>query len=380
MNHKEIAERLIEWHDPEQRLLPWRNAAAGFRAPYAVWISEIMAQQTRLETVADYFVRWMERFPTIEALAAADQQDVLTIWQGLGYYARARNLHKAAQQVIADHDGVLPNNRVDLLKLPGIGEYTAGAILSMAFAKPEPVLDGNVKRVLSRLADVAEPVDERATIKAMWAVARDLVEAAPDGSAGALNEALMEFGAKLCTPTSPRCLICPLVAHCLAAQNGTQHERPVMLPKKKVPHFDVAAGVVWQGDPFESKLLIAQRPQDGMLGGLWEFPGGKEEEADGGLEACLRRELVEELAIRVAVGEQIATVKHAYTHFKITLVAFHARFLGGAGDHADPQAIGCADWRWIDFSELDDFPFPVTDRKVIDALHKEYDKMRGSKR
>lgn len=363
-----IAERLIEWHDPDQRVLPWRDAAAGFRAPYAVWISEIMAQQTRLETVADYFVRWMARFPTVEALAAADQQDVLSVWQGLGYYARARNLHKAAQVVVAEHGGELPRDRAALLKLPGIGEYTAGAILSMAFAQPEPVLDGNVKRVLSRLADVAEPVDERATVKRMWGMARELVEAAPEGSAGALNEALMEFGAKLCTPSSPQCLICPLRDVCVAAENGTQRERPVMLPKKKTPHFDVAAGVVWQGDPFVSKVLIAQRPQDGMLGGLWEFPGGKMEETDADLVACLRRELVEELAINVEVGEQIAVVKHAYTHFKITLVAFHARFVGGSKGNADPLAIGCADWRWVEFDEVDDFPFPVTDRKVIAEL------------
>lgn len=363
MDTVEIVQRLVAWHAVHQRDLPWRLVPAGERAAYAVWISEIMLQQTRVETVVDYFTRWMVRFPTIEALAAADQQDVLKAWEGLGYYARARNLHKAAQQLVAEYGGVVPSDRKTLLRLPGVGDYTVGAILSIAFNQPEPILDGNVKRVLSRLDDIAQPITETDTINLLWQLARAIVEAAPVGDAGACNEALMELGALICTPANPRCLICPLQELCRAAANGTQGERPVIPPKKRTPHYDVAAGIIWQGEPYQSKMLIAQRPPEGMLGGLWEFPGGKLEAIDAGLRACLRREIEEELAIQIEVGEQLTTVRHAYTHFRITLHAFHARHLSG-----DPQALGVADWRWVTLDDLAAFPFPVTDRKIIAAL------------
>ena len=358
-----LAERLVDWHTRHQRVLPWRDAPAGRRNAYRVWISEIMLQQTRVETVVDYFERWMARFPTVEALAAADLHDVLKQWEGLGYYARARNLHKAAQRVVAEHGGRLPDTRSAILALPGIGAYTAGAILSLAYAQPEPILDGNVKRVLARLFDIDRPIDEPAVLRELWSLARSLVEAAPAGRAGDCNEGVMELGATLCTPQSPRCLLCPLDDLCRAAASGTQAERPVMPPRKQTPHYDVAAGIIWQGEPYRSRVLIAQRPADGMLGGLWEFPGGKRDPEDVDLPACLRREIDEELAIAIDVGDLVMTVKHAYTHFRITLYAFHARHRAG-----EPRAIGCADWRWVDLADLERFPFPVTDQKIIAAL------------
>ncbi len=367
INAQAIAARLTLWHAAYQRDLPWRTAAAGVRDPYAVWISEIMLQQTRVEFVINYYKRWMLSFPTLAALAAADQQAVLKAWEGLGYYARARNLHKAAQAIVAEHGGQVPTDRKTLLALPGIGDYTVGAILSIAFNQPEPILDGNVKRVLSRLADIDQPINETATLNTLWQLARELVEAAEPDQAGACNEAIMELGALICTPTNPRCLICPLNELCLAAAHGTQHERPIIPPKKQTPHYDVAAGIIWQGEPYTSKVLIAQRPPNGMLGGLWEFPGGKLEADDADLAACLRREIEEELAIEIIVGEQLTTVKHAYTHFRITLHAFHARHMGG-----EPQSIGVADWRWVALDELDAFPFPVTDQKIIGALRGNY--------
>lgn len=360
-----IAVLLATWHDQQQRSLPWRSAPAGRRDPYAVWVSEIMAQQTRVETVVDYFQRWMARFPSIAALAAADQQQVLKVWEGLGYYARARNLHHAAQVVMADHGGELPRDRAALRKLPGIGDYTVGAILSLAYNEPEPILDGNVKRVLSRVADIDTPIEESATLRQLWGLARAVVEAAAPGRAGVVNEALMELGATVCTPTNPRCLLCPIAAHCLAAQRGTQAQRPVTLPKRQIPHVDVAAGVIWEGTPGMSRLLIAQRPQSSMLGGLWEFPGGKLEPDDADLPACLRREIQEELGIEIAVGDLLTTVRHTYTHFRMTLHVFHATWTGGT-----PQALGCADWRWVTLDELDAFPFPVTDQKVVAAVHR----------
>lgn len=361
-----VARALAAWHTAQQRALPWRTAPPGARDPYTVWISEIMAQQTRLETVVDYYTRWMTRFPTVRALAAAEQQEVLKLWEGLGYYARARNLHKAAQQIVEQHGGDVPRTRQELLALPGIGEYTVGAILSLAFNQPAPLLDGNVKRVLSRLTDLADPIDKPAVVRHLWELAQIVVESAPPDLPGAVNESLMELGATVCTPQNPRCLLCPVAAYCRAAARGTQSQRPVTSPRKATPHFDVAAGVIWQGEAHNSQLLIAQRPQDGMLGGLWEFPGGKQEPSDMDLPACLAREIHEELGMEIAVGAPVAVVPHAYTHFRITLHAYHARHVGGT-----PQAIGVADWRWINFDELDAFPFPVTDQKVIAALRAE---------
>ncbi|MEZ4833483.1 MAG: NUDIX domain-containing protein [Caldilineaceae bacterium] len=253
-----------------------------------------------------------------------------------------------------------------ILALPGIGEYTAGAILSMAFGQAEPILDGNVKRAVSRLWDIAQPITETGTLRQLWTHARAVAEASMPGEAGVVNEGLMELGATICTPQNPRCLICPLVDLCAANAAGTQHLRPVTPPRKRTPHYDVAAGVIWRGDPFVSDLLIAQRPEDGLLGGLWEFPGGKLEADDADLRACLRREISEELAVDIAVGEAVTVVKHAYTHFRITLHAFHARLVEG-----EPQTIGVADWRWVDFAELGEFPFPVTDQKIIAALREE---------
>jgi A/G-specific adenine glycosylase len=361
----EISRRLVIWHGEHQRVLPWRDAPAGQRDPYSVWVSEIMLQQTRVETVAAYYRRWMARLPSLEALAATDLQEVLKLWEGLGYYARARNLHRAARQVASNHAGKLPADRRALLALPGIGEYTAGAILSLAFNQPEPILDGNVKRVLSRLADIDQPINQPATLAQLWRLAREMVEAAPVDSAGVCNEALMELGATICTPENPRCLICPLVDLCAAARHGTQHERPVTPPRKSTPHVDVAAGVIWQGEAFHSPLLVSQRPAHKMLGGLWEFPGGKLEPSDANLPTCLQREIAEELGIEIAVGEQFIVLHHAFTHFRMTMHVFHARHTGG-----EPQAIGCADWRWLSLDQLDALPFPVTDQKIIAALRK----------
>lgn len=360
-----IVEPLVQWYEEHQRALPWRMAPAGERAGYAVWISEIMAQQTRVETVVEYYLRWMERFPTVEALAAADQQEVLKLWEGLGYYARARNLHRAAQQVVEQHGGQLPQSRAELLKLPGIGEYTVGAICSLAFGQAEPILDGNVKRVVSRLADIETPINESGTLKELWRLARELVEAAPAGQAGMLNEALMELGATVCVPAKPRCLICPIHEQCAAVRQGTQMQRPVVQPRKKTPHYDVTVGVIWQGQPFASPFLIGQRPQSGMLGGMWELPGGKLMDEDGMFQACLQREVAEKLAIEIKdiQDESFAQVRHAYTHFRITLHGFQAYYLAGEAHSSFYTA-----WRWVELAELDDYPFPVTTQKIFNIL------------
>jgi A/G-specific adenine glycosylase len=354
-----IAAALLIWIDAGQlRDLPWR---AEPRDPYAVWVSEIMLQQTQVATVIPYLQRWLERFPTVEALAAADLGDVLKAWEGLGYYSRARNLHKSAQIVVEQHGGRLPAERRALLALPGIGKYTAGAILSIAFGQAAAVLDGNVKRVLARVYDVDGEIGKSSTETHLWHLAEALVAAVEPQQAGPLNEALMDLGAMICLPQAPRCLLCPLHAPCLARQRGTQEERPVRAVRKPLPHFDVTAAVLRRpGRP--EQFLIAQRPPEGMLGGLWEFPGGKRHEGES-LHDCLRREMQEELAVEVEVGQPVAVVKHAYTHFRITLHAFECQLLGG-----EPQPIGVADWRWVTLNDLASYAFAVTDQKIILAL------------
>ena len=358
---RQFADRLTAWLAQEQRDLPWRSGPAGARDPYAVWVSEVMAQQTQLAVVVGYFKRWMARFPTVESLAAADQQDVLKLWEGLGYYSRARNLHSAAQIVACEFDGELPRTRRELLRLPGIGEYTAGAILSLAFGLPEPVLDGNVKRVFSRLWDIEEAIDARATEQRLWKYAQEMVGAS--SRPGAVNEGLMELGALLCRPRTPLCPDCPLQANCLAYARGVEKLRPVRSARKETPHFDVAAAVIWEGTPSASRFLIAQRPGDGLLGGLWSFPGGRREPEDEDLPACLKRAISRELGLSITVGGQVTTVEHAFTHFRMTLYVFHARIRSGS-----PQAVDVVDWRWVTLDEVERYPCPVADRKIVGAL------------
>ncbi len=244
--------------------MPWRNHPD----PYAVWVSEIMLQQTRVETVIPYFEKWMNLFPNVNALANSSEQDVLNAWEGLGYYSRARNLHKAAKIVASKFNGELPRDLTELRSLPGIGRYTVGAIASMAFGMDEPTLDGNLRRVFSRLFDVDIFADSPAGEKILWELAAQNL---PKGQAGDYNQALMDLGSMICIPKNPRCLLCPLMKICEARQHGTQDLRPVLKPKKVVPQYVHAAAVIIQ----RGRVLLAQRPLDGLLGGMWEFPNAR---------------------------------------------------------------------------------------------------------
>ena len=352
-----ISSLLLAWWDAGHADLPWRRTLD----PYAIWVAEIMLQQTQITAVIPYYERWLARFPTVEALAAAPLEDVLKLWEGLGYYSRARNLHAAARVVVEEHGGQLPRTVDQLTRLPGIGRYTAGAITSIAFDTPAPVLDGNVVRVLSRLFDLDEDVTRPAARRRLWQLAEDVL---PVSRTGDFNQALMELGQQICLPQNPRCLICPLSAVCLARQRGTQPERPVRPPRRHTPHFDVVAAVIWRdGAPSATgRFLIARRPLDGLLGGLWEFPGGKVE-ADETPAAALRREIREELALEIEPGGPLTPVAHAYTHFRITLLPFHATLLSG-----EPQHLGVIDHAWVTLDEVDQYAFAVTDRKIIAQL------------
>ncbi len=351
------ATALLHWMASARRDLPWRQR----RDPYAVWVSEIMLQQTQVATVIPYFERWLARFPDIATLAAAPLDAVLKTWEGLGYYARGRNLHRAAQLIVAQHGGELPRERAALLALPGIGRYTAGAILSLAYGQPEPVLDGNVRRVLCRLCDVAEDPRLPAVEARLWEMAAALVAAAPPGRAGDLNEALMELGALVCTPGAPACDVCPLAPRCLARQRGTQTARPVRAAKAPTPYYDVTAGVVSDA---AGRLLIVRRPDTGLLGGLWGFPGGTAQ-PDEPLPAAVERSVREQVGITVTAGALLAQVRHAYTHFRITLHAFACTWTSGT-----PVCVTCAETRWVTPETLTDYAFPVTDRKIAEQVNR----------
>jgi A/G-specific adenine glycosylase len=346
-----LSEKLLEWYDVNSRDLPWR----GMKDPYAIWVSEIMLQQTRVETVIPYFERWMKRFPTLQYLADASEQDVLKAWEGLGYYSRGRNLHKAARRVVEQYEGKLPEERIELAKLPGIGEYTAGAIASMAFGKDEIALDGNIRRVLARLFDVELEARSPEGIQALETLARQNL---PSGRAGDFNQAMMDIGATLCTPRAPRCLLCPLAEMCKSLQLGTQEERPVLKARPAIPHIIVTAAII----QCNGKVLVAQRPTDGLLGGMWEFPGGKLEPGET-LDECLSREIDEELGVSILVGEPFGVYEHAYTHFRVTLHAFLCRLLEG-----EPRPIQARDLLWKEAPDLAQLPMGKIDRQIARAL------------
>ena len=316
-----------------------------------------MLQQTRVETVKPYYERWMSRFPDIRTLAEADEQEVLRLWEGLGYYSRARSIHKAAAKIVSDHNGIIPSDPAVLQKLPGIGSYTAGAIASMGYGLPFACLDGNIRRILARFYDIAEPVRTPETEKRLWKLAEENLDKDRPGD---WNEALMDLGSAVCLPENPQCLLCPIAENCMALQNGTVPERPVMIKAEPVPHYIVTAAVI--PDETGKRFLLTKRPSKGLLGGLWEFPGGKQEQGET-LEECLRREIREELDISVTVGNAFGVYKHAYTHFKVTLHAFFCLHTEG-----EPKPLASDELGWFTREELPSLPMGKIDRMIARNL------------
>ncbi len=314
-----------------------------------------MLQQTQVKTVIPYYGRWLKAFPTFRALAKAPLNLVLKEWEGLGYYSRARNLHALAKTVVQRYRGKLPSTPEELRALPGIGRYTAGAILSIAFDKNYPVLDGNVMRVLARHFAIRKDIRQPATQRELWELAERLL---PQGNAGDYNQALMELGATVCTPKNPWCATCPFQSTCLARRQNIQDTLPIKKKASPTPHYDIGAAVIHH----HGKILISQRPLDGLLGGLWEFPGGKKEPGES-LKQTVRREIREELGIEIEVGKKLAQVDHAYSHFKITLHAHDCVYLSGK-----VQALGVRAWRWVKPSELKRFAFPAANHPIIQKL------------
>jgi A/G-specific adenine glycosylase len=349
--HRRIARRLLRWFTKAQRDLPWRRT----RDSYLIWLSEVMLQQTRVETVIPYYERFVDRFPTVDDLAAADVDDVLALWAGLGYYGRARSLHRAARQIVSQHGGTVPKTLHELQALPGVGRYTAGAVASIAYGVRAPVLDGNVERVLCRLFAVSGNPKGGSTRKRLWTIAEALL---PRTRPGDLNQALMELGATVCTPREPLCGQCPVRVMCRAFEDGRQLDLPQLPKRKEVPHFDIGLGIVWR----RQRLLIAKRPYDAMLGGLWEFPGGKRRDGET-LRETVRREVEEETGLRVRLLGHLTTCRHAYSHFRVTLHAYDCTSPRGRA-----RPLGSEACRWVTVAELPEYPFPSGSMKVIRSL------------
>jgi A/G-specific adenine glycosylase len=341
---------LLAWFDQHRRAMPWRDDPR----PYRVWISEMMLQQTQVDTVRPYFDRFIERFPTVKALATADQQDVLRIWEGLGYYARARNVHKAAAVIIKDRGGKIPREALELRKLPGIGDYAAAAIASIAHDERIPAIDGNVLRVFTRFWAIRDDIGKQRMRRDL---ATRLKPYLPD-RAGDFNQAVMELGALVCKPRHPDCKACPLRRHCKARSQGLTGQLPVKAKRGKIPHYDVGVAVVIR----RGRALIAQRSPERMLGGLWEFPGGKQEQGET-IEEAIVRELIEETGLQVTPKERLCTISHAYSHFKVTLHVFSCLAPSGRAQAHEHDEV-----RWVPVSELGDYPFPTSNRKIVDLL------------
>jgi A/G-specific adenine glycosylase len=345
-----LTREALDWYANAGRDLPWRHSCD----PYAIWVSEIMLQQTQVKTVIPYYHRWLAQFPTVEHLALADLQQVLKAWEGLGYYSRARNLHRAAQEIMQYHHGVFPTQLEDVLALPGIGRTTAGGILSAAFNQPVAILDGNVKRVLARL--VALPVPPTKATKQLWQLSEALLDREHPRE---FNQALMDLGATVCTPKNPDCNSCPWIPHCQAYNLGIQSQLPMRETSSPLPHKTIGVAVIWNE---QGQILIDRRRAQGLLGGLWEFPGGKIELGET-IEECIKREIKEELGIEIEVGDRLISIDHAYSHFRVTLNVHHCRHLTGV-----PQPIECDEVRWVTLDELDEFPFPKANIQIIAAL------------
>ena len=367
---KEFQNSLLVWFYDHKRNLPWRTEP---RNPYYVWLAETMLQQTQVISVIPYYERWLLRFPTLASLARASIDDVLKQWEGLGYYSRAQRLHTAARQLVNELDGVIPRNVDQLMALPGIGRYTAGAIASLAYSIDAPVLDGNVARILSRLIALTDMVQSKTAVDTLWNLTSDLL---PSGRAGEFNEALMDLGALVCTPRKPNCGQCPVAEYCTGYRCSDPTVFPVRKPKNSIPHKDIASIALI--DP-EGRLLLAQRPPHGLLGGLWEFPGGelnandKPLPVDGYEHAAIQ--LAKTIHETTGILCNISTpdfqyqVKHAFTHFRITRHIALIRMIESLP--LAQNSVFYSRLKWFTHSEISNIALTRSDAKILKLVQED---------
>lgn len=364
---------MLAWYDRHARDLPWRRTCS----PYHVWVSEVMLQQTQVATVVAYFERFIAAFPTIADLAAAEEQEVLRLWEGLGYYRRARQLHLAAKEIVAHHRGEFPSDPENVRRLPGIGRYTAGAILSIAFDQREAILEANTFRVYSRL--LAYRGDPRSTqgTRDLWAAAESWL---PRKRVGAFNQALMELGSELCLPKAPRCDQCPVAAICGAYTQGLEAQIPPPMTKPKIEQRHEIALVLKR----RGKVLLVQQPEGARWAGLWDFVRGPMPEANGTKKrklppkqlptGCIAA-IAEQVGCTPGTARHLATIRHSVTRFRITLDAYEAECTskGASSVSGNGQNRATGKTRWFRLDEVHQLPLNVTGRKLMQLLHERND-------
>ena len=351
-HYQDFRDALLVWFERHQREMPWRDTDD----PYRIWVSEVMLQQTQVKKVVDYYERFIARFPSVRDLAAAPLQDVLKVWEGLGYYARARNLHKAAQVIVNTLDGAIPLDYATFRKLPGVGDYSAAAVQSIAFNAPYAAVDGNIKRVLARLFLMDAPINDAKSAKVFQQQADALLDR---DAPGLFNQAVMELGAMVCRPQSPTCLVCPVNAFCEAFDTMRQDEFPKRRASKPTPEHHLAVGVIYNS---AGEVLITQRQLDGLLGGLWEFPGGEIAEGEAAEDACVRN-IAEVVNLSVTNVRYLTRVRHAFTHFKIVVAVFRCDYTAG-----EVVLNGPRDAKWVTVAALRDYPLPRATHKFLGEL------------
>lgn len=347
---------LINWFEQEQRDLPWREN----KDPYRVWVSEIMLQQTRVDTVIPYFNRFVNWFPTLDDFAEADEEKILKAWEGLGYYSRVRNLHSAVKEVKESYGSVVPDQPEEIAKLKGVGPYTAGAILSIAYDKPEPAVDGNVMRVLSRVLMIYEDIAKAKTRKTFETAVRALIS---HENPSAFNQALMELGALICTPGKPACLLCPVQSHCLAFVEGVQLDLPVKIQKKKTRDIPIVAAVITNG---KGAVLIHKRPAQGLLANLWQFPNFEMHSSLQSKRAFFEANFLETYGAKPTITDALVALDHTFSHLVWKLNAYQ----GILSTDIDEKVLAGHHLKWIDEAEVAEYAFSVSHQKIWAAYLK----------
>ncbi len=348
-----IQNKILSWFAENQRDLPWRKTYD----PYHVWISEVMLQQTQMERGVAYFKRWVKRFPDIGSVADGKEDEILKLWEGLGYYSRAHNIAKTAKILLKEYGANLPEDYQALLGLPGIGKYTAGAIMSLAFNQDYPIVDANVERLFARLFYIDSPIKGKSAQKKVWSKAKELI---PAGQARQFNQALMELGALVCKPKRPMCRVCPIDSFCKADLENAADQLPVLAKGKSSIRIEMVTGVLVH----DSKIFIQKRPANGVWANLWEFPGGRIEQGETP-EQALVREYCEETEFEVGNLQKIAVVKHTYTIHNITLHGFYCQL---HSSNPRPVLHAAQDYQWVIQERVKDFAFPAGHRKLIEII------------
>ena len=341
----EVSHNLIQWYIANNYSFPWRKSSD----PYKIWISEIMLQQTQVNTVIPYYNNWMALFSNVEILSRAPIQKVLKCWEGLGYYQRAHNIHETSKIIVQDFNGLIPDDYNNLISLKGIGDYTASAILSMAYNKKYPAIDGNLKRVVARISGIAN--FKKIIPKSKKIIMNFMTEDNP----GSVNQALMDLGREVCLPQKPKCTACPISTFCIAYSKNKIPYYTFIKKKNNKPIYNVSVAIIWKA----KKILISKRKKDGLLGGLWELPGGKKHKNENDSE-CLLREINEELGISVNIKNKIGTIKHHYSHFSINLTAYNCEHFSGKAVAYSSEKI-----EWIKASQIIQYPFPKATLKLF---------------